>query len=208
MRKALIFVAVLVGTAMILLTPTSALAAMLATLSSTHGRPGDWVLLLSDDDQGRATYAGLSEENHQPIFLAPTTSDPAAACGGPNSQPVGMLQWRGEAAGLAFVIPNRPLADYWLFMATGGECWRLGVDGEPLILTIGTSSAENQEVAKHWTVDSLPQPQQSASKPSPSATPGSYPPVWPWLIAASVSALVLVALFAVLRRPRTPSGRT
>jgi hypothetical protein len=206
MRKRLIFVAVLVVAAIVLLTPTSTLAAMFATLSSPHGRPGDSVLLLSDDHRGTATYAGLSEENHQPIYLAPTTSDPATACGGPTSQMVGMLQWRGNAAGLVFVIPNGPLTDYWLFMATQGQCWRLAANGEPLLLTIGTTPADNQEVARRWTVDSLSQPQQSRSKPSPA--PQSYPQASPWFVIAGVGVLALLGLLALLSRVRTHSGRT
>jgi hypothetical protein len=194
----LICLAVLVDAAIILLTPTTALAAMHATLSSTHARPGDSVLLLTDDHNGTWTYDGLSSENQQPIYLAPTTGDWANACGGAGSQMVGRLHWRGNAAGVSFIIPSLPLTDYWLFMETQGQCWRIvGLVGElagPLVLSIGTVSADNQELAGRWTVDSLPVPKRPATAP-----PGLAPP---WLAIAVGGLLVFVAAVALARRAR------
>jgi hypothetical protein len=204
MRKRLIFLAVLVAAALVLLTPMSALAAMNATLSSTHARPGDSVLLLTDDLKGTWQYEGLSTENRQPIHLAPITGSWADACGGAGSQMVGRLQWRGNAAGVTFIVPNLPLADYWLFMETNSQCWRVGgVVGrlsEPLVLSVGTIPAENQDVAKRWTVDSLPPPKQSLATPKPLAEHSS--PVKTWIGVAGVLVLVAVALIASRFRER------
>jgi hypothetical protein len=195
--------AVLVAAAIVLVTPTTALAAMIATLSSTHARPGDSVLLLTDDQNGTWTYEGLSSENRQPIYLAPITGKPADACGGAGSLMVGRLQWRGNAAGVSFIVPNLPAADYWLFMETNGQCWRVaGLVGRlaaPLVLSIGTTPADNQDVAKHWTVASLPLPKQSATAPPGLKQTSSGPP---WLAIAVGGLLVLVGAVAVARRAR------
>jgi hypothetical protein len=203
MRKRLICLAVLVAAAIVLVTPTTALAAMIATLSSTHARPGDSVLLLTDDQNGTWTYEGLSSENRQPIYLAPITGKPADACGGAGSLMVGRLQWRGNAAGVSFIVPNLPAADYWLFMETNGQCWRvaglLGRLAEPLVLSIGTNPADNQDVAKHWTVTSLPLPKQSATAPPGLKQTSSGPP---WLAIAVGGLLVFVAAITVARRAR------
>jgi len=204
MRKPLIFVVVL---AVVVLTPISALAAMDATLSSTHARPGDFVLLLTDDHKGTWHYDGLSAESNQAIYLAATTSDAAQACTGPGSQTVGRLQWRGNAAGLTFQVPSLPPADYWLFMETHAQCWRVaGQTGglhSPLILTIGTVPADNEDVAKRWTVDSLPVPKRSVPQPSP------VPQASPWLpIAGGVLGFLALLVLAVGLNRLRRSSRT
>jgi hypothetical protein len=203
MRKKVIFGFTLGATALVLLTPSGALAAMDATLSSTHARPGDSVLLLTEDYKGTWTYDGLSAENHQSIYLAPTTGAWADACGDVGSQRIGRLQWRGNTAGLSFVVPSLPLADYWLFMETSGQCWRIaGQQGgahQPLVLSLGSTPADNQNVAAAWTIDSLPLPKQSTSQPAPaSSSSGS---TTPWLVLIGGTALLLLALF--LSKSRT-----
>lgn len=200
MRWTLIFLVVLV---IVLVTPITALAAMNATLSSSHARPGDSVLLLTDDHNGKWRYEGLSAENQQPIYLAPTTGSWADACGGPGSQMVGTLQWRGNAAGLAFMVPRLPPADYWVFMKTHEQCWRvagaLGQLSAPLVLSVGNSPAENQDLATRWTVDSLPIPPKRSV---------SHPATVPWLALAGGGVLLLLALSTLalhLRRLGTRS---
>lgn len=159
---------VVLAAAMALSSAISALAAMDAMLSSSHARPGDAVLLLTDDHGGSGNYQGLASENHQPIYLAPTTGDLAHGCGGPGSQPVGRLEWRGNAGGLLFIVPSLPVADYWLFMLTSNQCWRIGATIGILVLSIGTSPADNQDAAARWTSDSLGPPTGSTSQ-QPSA---------------------------------------
>jgi hypothetical protein len=206
MRNRLIFVAVLVDVAIVLLSPTTALAAMIATLSSTHARPGDSVLLLTDDQKGTWRYEGLSSEYRQPIYLAPITGKPADACGGAGSQMVGQLQWRGNAAGVTFIVPNLPLADYWLFMETNGQCWRVGAMvgrlAQPLVLSIGTTPAENQDVVKRWTVDSLPSP-----KPVPQTTSSSSTPQPLFAIIGGIFMLTVLVIGLRRQRFRARSSR-
>lgn len=199
---------VLAIAALVELTPISVWAAMVATLSSSHARPGDSVLLLTDDIKGAATYERLSLENHQNIYLAPTTGDWGSACGGAGSQMLGKLQWRGNAGGLAFVVPNLPQADYWLFMQTMGQCWRIGHAigrlWEPLVLSIGQIPAENQDLAANWTVDSLPLPKRSPGKPVPISS--STVPTNMWLVILGVSAVLVIAL-SVSRWRATKDGQ-
>ncbi len=168
-----------------------------ATLSSDHARPGDLVLLLTDDNKGAMTYEALSLENHQNIYLAPVTGDWGNACGGAGSQIVGKLRWRGNSGGLAFMVPNLPQADYWLSMQTTGQCWRIvhriGRLSGPLVLSIGQSPAENQQLAANWTVESLPMPKPSSAKPVAISSPGLTSA---WLVILGGCAVLLFALSA------------
>src|SRR2546423_40266 len=144
--------ALVLALAMVLETAAPAFAAMDATLSSDHGRPGDAVLLMSDDHNGRGTYWGLSTENHQSIFLAPIGADPAKGCSGPDGRMLGHLEWRGNAGGVSFLVPSLPFGDYWFFMLTSGQCWRIaGIIGtgrtashQILVLSVGSVPADNQ----------------------------------------------------------------
>jgi hypothetical protein len=149
-------IAMSVAVMAVLMTSVTAYAAMDATLSSTQARPGDWILLLTDDHNGTWDYQGLSAEGGQPLYLAPVSGDFAAGCGSPS---VARLEWRGNRAGVAFLVPNLPLGDYYIFMETSSQCWRLagfvaGTRG-PLVLSIGNVIAANQTVAAGWTVNSL-----------------------------------------------------
>jgi MYXO-CTERM domain-containing protein len=182
----------------VLLNAVNALAAMDATLSSSHARPGDSVLLLTEDHKGTWTYDLLSSENHQGIYLSPTTGDWGDACGAAGSQMVGRLQWRGNAGGLAFIVPSLPPANYWLFMETSGQCWRVGgvtQTNGPLVLSIGNTAADNQDVATRWTVDSLPAPKQGVAHPSSAPSSSSSTPT-PWFSIIGAGALALLAYAA------------
>ncbi len=143
----------------VLMTSTKSFAAMDATLSSDHARPNDWVLLLTDDNNGRSIYQDLSSEGLQPIYLASVTGDFSAACGGPV---VARLAWRGNRGGVAFRVPGLQFGSYFLFMQTHGQCWRIrgtvASNHGPLVLTIGDAPADNQDVAAKWRIDSLGPP--------------------------------------------------
>jgi hypothetical protein len=188
-------VATLIAAA-ILAMPVTAFAAMDATLSSSRARPGDTVLLLTDDHKGTWNYKSLSSEDHQRIYLAPTTGNATEACGGPGSQLLGRLKWRGNAGGVVFVVPSLPSGDYWLFMETSHQCWRIagatGATHEVLVLSVGNLPADNQEAAARWTRGSPTPP-----PPSWSATP--------WLAILGGCALVLLMISAVWWRLREPN---
>ena len=175
----------------VFVTSITANAAMDATLSSDHARPGDWLLLLSDDHNGRATYQGLSSEGIQPIYLASVIGDFSSACGGPV---VARLAWRGNRGGVAFRVPPLRLGSYFLFIQTGGQCWRIGgtVAGteSPLMLTIGSTPAGNQDVAANWSIDSL-----GPSNPQRSQESG----LSVGIVGIVVLAALIVAVFGGLR---------
>ncbi|MFI5284203.1 MAG: hypothetical protein ACHQ0J_13890 [Candidatus Dormibacterales bacterium] len=181
-------VAVLMGT-------VTAYAAMDATLSSDHARPGDWVLLLTDDNNGKAIYDDLSAEGNQLIYLAPTAGEFTAGCGGSGAKMVGRLAWRGNRGGVAFRVPTLPLGTYYLFMETHAQCWRIagtvsGTHG-PLVLAIGNVVADNQNGAATWSVDSLGPPQQQGPSQQPAHQPVTSAPIGQQLL---VVAIVIVAL--------------
>jgi hypothetical protein len=87
-------------------------------------------------------------------------------------------------------------------METNGQCWRVaGLVGRlaaPLVLSIGTTPADNQHIAKRWTVNSLVPPKRS--DPKSSATP--------WLAIIGGSALLMIALLVLALRLRNPSRGT
>lgn len=176
-----------------------------ATLSSSHARPGDIVLLLTDDHTGTWNYTGLSSEDHQHIYLAPATGNPAEACGGPSSQLVGRLEWRGNAGGVVFTVPSLPSGYYSLFMETAGQCWRIaggtGAGRGPLVLSIGNLPADNQEAAARWTADSLapsppPVPRQPLTPPTGSSS------LMPWLGIVGGCAVLLLVISAMWWKAR------
>lgn len=205
-------IAFVLAVAGVLMTAVAVHAAMDATLSSNHGRPGDWILLLTDDHGASWNYDDLSTEGRQPIYLAavgggfPVGSDFSRACGGSDSQSVGKFEWRRNRGGVAFAVPNLPLGDYYLFMSTRGQCWRVGgsVDGAhgPLVLTIGNVSAENQVIAAGWTPDSLGPAQQPRRPESPGPSPAII-----GALVAIVAAISAARLWLRRRnerlRPRT-----
>ncbi len=188
----------------LLMSSVTAYAAMYATLSSDHARPGDWVLLLTDDDKGRATYGILSAEGNQPIYLALVSNDPAAGCGGVGSNMVGRLAWRGNRGGVAFQAPSLPARSYYLFMNTQSQCWRIGPASAsygPLVLAIGSISAVNQDVAANWSVDSLGPPQQQPSlRPTQQVAPSA--PLGQRILIAGAILIVAVLVLAGARWQR------
>ena len=201
--------AVVLASAAVLGMPVTAFAAMEAILSSDHARPGDTILLLTNDHSGSWDYGGLAQENHQEIYVAPATSTgQTEGCGGAGSRLIGMLAWRGNAGGLSFAAPNLPTGDYWLFMLTGGQCWRIGGDSPGssgiLVLSIGPTPADNQDAASMWTVEALtPSPRPIIPTSDIHATSrGSF---LPWLGVVGVGALALLIGAIAWRGLRTGS---
>lgn len=178
-----VLIALSVAVAMVLMAAMTGDAAMSASLSSDHARPGDWILLLSDDHNGTWDYHSLSAAGRQAIYLAPIGGDDGAACTG---QSVGRLEWRGKRGGVAFRVPNLPPGVYKIFIDVvdaSPSCWVTSG------LTIGSVAADNQAVAAHWTVDSLAPPSQQ--RPS-----GESNGLWLPIIGALV-ALAALSLFGL-----------
>lgn len=183
-----VLIALSLAVAMVLIASVTGDAAMLSSLSSDHARPGDWILLLTDDHNGTWDYHSLSAAGRQPIYLAPVGGDDAAACTG---QSVGRLQWRGNRGGVAFRVPNRPPGVYQVFVDVvdnSPSCWV--TNG----LTIGNVAADNQAVAAGWTVASLSPPSQQ---------PPGRESNGPWLpIVGALIALAVLSLFGLWKRQK------
>ena len=185
----LVLIALSLAVAMVLMTSVPSTAAMDASLSSAHARPGDWILLLSDDHNGTWDYHSLAAAGSQAIYLAPVSGDVGVACSG---QSVGRLAWRGNRGGVAFRVPNLPPGVYNLFIDVADaspSCW--GIAGG---LTIGSVAADNQAVAAGWTIDSLARPSQQA----PSRESNGL-----WLpIVGALVALAALSLFGLWKRQK------
>jgi LPXTG-motif cell wall-anchored protein len=182
-----VLVAVSLAVAIVLMTSVTSNAAMDATLSSDHARPGDWILVLSNDHNGTWDYHSLSSAGRQAIYLARASGDDGTACSG---QPVGRLEWRGNRGGVAFRVPNLPPGVYNVFINVvdaSPSCW--GITGG---LTIGNVAADNQAVAAGWTVDSLSQPSQQQPNRQSNR-------LWLPIVGASV-ALAALSLFGLWKR--------
>lgn len=213
LTKPRVVAAAFTASLLLVLTSMPVFAAMDATLSSDHARVGDQVLLLSDDHKGVALYWELSSENHQHLYLGPTTITASDQGCGAAGTAVGQLEWRGNASGLSFTVPPLPDGDYWLFMETSGQCWRLGGGnagtGHVLGLRIGSVPADNQEMAKEWTPDQLGPP---ASQPSPhprarglKAAQSSSAQSVPWAAIALFGSVILM-LVAIAYRTAKRKG--
>jgi LPXTG-motif cell wall-anchored protein len=184
-----VLIALSLAVAMVLMMSVTSDAAMDASLSSAHARPGDWILLLSDDHNGTWDHHSLSAAGRQAIYLAPASGDDGAACTG---QSVGRLEWRGNRGGVAFRVPNLPPGVYNVFIDVvdaSPSCW--GITGG---LTIGSVAADNQAVAARWTVDSLARPSQ---QPPGRESNGLWLP-----IVGALVALAALSLFGLWKRQR------
>jgi hypothetical protein len=178
---------------MVLMTSVTGDAAMLSSLSSDHARPGDWILVLTDDHNGTWDYHSLSAVGRQAIYLAPVGGDDGAACTG---QSVGRLEWRGNRGGVAFRVPSLPPGVYKVFIDVvdaSPSCWV--TNG----LTIGNVAADNQAVAAGWTVDSLARPAQQPARRESSRL---------WLpIVGALIALAALSLFRLWKRQKRVDPR-
>ena len=185
-RPVLIALSLAIG--MVLMASVTGDAAMSASISSDHARPGDWILLLSDDHNGTWDYHSLSAAGSQAIYLAPVGGDDGAACSG---QPVGRLAWRGNRGGVAFRVPNLPPGVYKIFIdvvEASPSCWVTSG------LTIGNVAADNQAVAAGWTVNSLSPASQQLPGPE---SYGSWLP-----IVGGLVALAALSLFGLWKRQK------
>jgi hypothetical protein len=74
-----VLIALPLAVAMVLIASVTGDAAMSISLSSDHARPGDWILLLTDDHNGTWDYHRLSAAGRQAIYLAPVGGHDGAA---------------------------------------------------------------------------------------------------------------------------------
>ena len=184
-----VLIALSLAVAMVLMASVTGDAAMSASISSDHARPGDWILLLSDDHNGTWDYHSLSAAGSQAIYLAPVGGDDGAACSG---QPVGRLAWRGNRGGVAFTVPNLPPVVYKVFIDVvdaSPSCWVTSG------LTIGNVAADDQAVAAGWTVNSLARASQQPPRPQ---SKGLWLPIVGALVA--LAALSLLGLWKRQKR--------
>jgi len=193
-------------------TAVPAFAAMDATLSSDHARPGDKLLLLTADHNGTWNYESLASENQQSIYLASVTASPRKHAVDRAVQSLDASSGEATQEASGSLYPAFPLAEYWVFMETFGQCWRIaepkGRTNDVIVLTIGSTPADNQEAAAAWTLDSLPRPSPPAlPKPHIQAAAGASVGIW-WLWIVGACALLLVLLTAsrrALRSTKTPT---
>jgi hypothetical protein len=189
-----VLIALSLAVAMVLMASVTGDAAMASSLSSDHARPGDWILLLTDDHNGTWDYHSFSAAGRQAIYLAPIGGDDSAACTG---QPVGRLAWRGNRGGVAFRVPNLPPGLYKVFIDVvdaSPSCWVTSG------LTIGNVAADNQAVAAGWTVDSLARPSQQQPRRESNRL---------WLpVVGALIGLAALSLFGLWKRQKHVDPKT
>lgn len=188
--KAAVGLGLFVGLLLAMAVP--ALAAMDATLSSAVARPGESVVLTTDDHGHPYAYGDLAAGN-QPVYLVSTSDlDKEVArygfqrCPAPEQRYLGKLTWVGDSGTLSFKVPNVSSGEYYfelLVSSSSPQCWRIG-DGagpRPLMLTV------------------------QAPAPGPAvqtATGQLHTGMSPWVVALIAAAAGLVAVFAAIARMR------
>lgn len=190
--------------ALAVLPASPVFAAIVARLSSPHGRVGDVVVLTTDDVNRTWDYSGLSALPPQAVYIVPTARFDAelqaagriASCGSASSSLLGYLRWQGNTGRLRFTIPAVEGGEYYvlLHLATEGQCWRIGgPPGSSLVLTVGDQPA-------------LPAPSDppAAAKVPPPTT--AVPPTTIPLILLGASAVVVAGLLAAWRRLKRPDA--
>ena len=182
--------AVGLGVLLTVALPTTVLAAILATLSSTSGRPGDHIVLSTVGNP--QAYDNLSKST-QPIYLISTADhDQLIAkfhgnvCATAPQRLLGQLTWQGGVGSLTFTIPDMKNSDYYFLIDVGEgaspSCWRMGGLVGGLTLTIGDQAA--------------PQP---AAINSPAASNGTG---WTLILVALGSGLLVASIVAQRMRRR------
>jgi hypothetical protein len=192
--------AILIAVALLAGTSASVLAAMDGRLSSDHGRVGDLVQLVTDDNAGRANYSELITAGPERIYLLPVgVSPPADSCAADGSVPIGLLRWSASVGSLTFTIPDVSKGQYFLLMQISDQCWRIGgrrSDGSygPLVLSVGDVPAA--------PILATPSPSKSASV---SGEPSSVKDAWfrlPGVLAVAAAAIALALLLGAFAKRR------
>lgn len=169
-------------------------AAIFAMLSSPYGRPGDEIVLTTDDFGNHGAYRDLATHAPQPLYLIGLTdySQMLAhygqhVCGTPGQTRLGLLRWHGDVGSATFTIPDVPKGDYFFLINVDANaqppCWRMGGSGGPLTLTVGDQPA-NRPSAEPSSVSTPPQPTASRLASIPT-------------LAVGVGAIALVVLLGL-----------
>jgi|SRR5580693_5451305 hypothetical protein len=185
--------------ALVLALASPADAAIFASLSSPYGRPGDKVVLTTNDFGNRSAYSDLAAQTSQPVYLIGLTDyDQMLAkygqhtCGIQGETRLGLLTWKGDVGNLTFEIPNVPKGGYFFLVDVddGAQppCWRMGGSDGPLTFTVGDLPAR------------AAQPPLVSNSPRPSARVVQSRSALPIVGGVTIAALV-IALIWRWRRP-------
>jgi hypothetical protein len=165
-----------------------ALAAIGATLSSSEGRPGDLIVLTTDNHGNPYVYGGLEFNGPQPVYLVGTADFEKEVarygvqrCGAPEQRSLGKLAWANGTGSLSFPIPNVPNGDYYFELIVPNaspSCWRIGSGSGPLLLSVRGSAVT------------------ASPLPSGAGQPARGVPLWVGVVIAG--GLFLVAAVAVV----------
>jgi len=183
-----------------------AYAAILATLSSPYGRPGDEIVLTTSDFGNHNAYSDLASNAPQPMYLIGLADyDRMLAqygqhtCGIRGQTRLGLLKWKDDVGSLTFTIPDLAKGDYFFLIDVDGgaypSCWRMGgaVGNGALTLTVGDQAASRPSA----------EPPQVSSSPRPTTSGvGSIPTLVLFgVVTLTLVVLLGLALFGRLRHP-------
>jgi hypothetical protein len=149
MLKAAIGLGLSVG--LLVAAAAPALAAIDATLSTTAARPGESVVLASDDHGHPYAYGDLAASGPESVYLVSASDlDKEIArygfqrCPAPEQHYLGKLTWVGDSGTLSFKVPNVSSGDYYfelLVPYSSPQCWRVGGGSGPLVLAVRATTA-------------------------------------------------------------------
>jgi len=151
LRKAGVGLAV--AAALLLAHELPASAAIEATLSSSEGRPGELIVLTTENHGIANLYESLASAGPHLIYLASKANfDREVArgimpCGAPDRRSLGKLSWNSGTGSLSFRVPNVPNGDYYFIMTqaeSSRSCWRIGAPAAPfgpVVFTVKGSAA-------------------------------------------------------------------
>jgi hypothetical protein len=180
-----------VAAALLLVHVLPVSAAIEATLSSSQSRPGDLIVLTTENHGIGNLYEGLAAEGPLLIYLARKANIDnevnrgVLLCGALEWRLLGKLTWVSATGSLSFTVPNVPDGDYYFMFRwteSSRSCSRMGGRYGALVLTVEGSA-------------------EVASPVAPAAGQGSRGmPPWAAMVIV-VCAVVLVTV--ALRRRRS-----
>jgi hypothetical protein len=124
---------------------TTAAAAIDGSFTIAQGQPGDRVTLTAQGPAGQTQTVYLISISE---FDRQVAGSAHQVCGTSGQHALGPFTWKGSLGSLTFTIPNVPAGRYYFQVQVRNvspDCWRIGSQSGPLVLTViaGTSSNEN-----------------------------------------------------------------